>query len=1181
MSGKPVAESTLLARNEASGAEVRAITGKGGAFSFSGLEAGAYTLQATSPRLGVGRLNGIELQAGYTRRLIVAMNFVSPPPVEVAQQDSQPNLEAGSTASEPPRLTRAAVAVLLSPQPLSASPLPTQPLPQPPTIPNVVANNLPPVEAQVSVNAGPPTATLKDSPNLPAAGAPPATLNSSLNADEIQSLPAPGRRWQNFVLDTPPAPAANTSQGSAPTPLPDQRALTIDGGNQRLAFGSDAPAHSGSLNESTDTFAHPSTGGRGLNIAEAAIRSVETAAANVDAFTASATGGRLNVQTEKGANGLHGQGFLTDRQNTWGAQNPFTQWVKETAPASGSAVPVFTALPYTPPDHEQVWGFGVGGHIRSDKLFWFAALDSYSRNDPAISSVKHPVQFFAQPNNDQMQVLSARLALPAANPVAEGVAAYSKMLNTLDGLLGPAARTGAQWVGFARFDGQLAERHRFTLEGIGANWNSPGGGLTRTSEPFGNHSLGSSQASELWLLARWEAYLSPNLLLTSQASAGRNNLAAKPEPPSPFEQTLLKGNAWGQLPQIVVDPRYGMTIGNPSRFGSGAYPDEHLYEAAESLDWVRGNLLLKTGFDLAHNSDATGLLRNQAGTYYYTSAVNFASDALAFASYGVNGQLNPLNQHNCDQTGKVWRDAAGTLHGLGYLPCYSYYSQTIGPSNWFFSSNDWASFVTAQWQPRKLLTASLAMRWEREQAPPPLTALDNPALPLTQRSPSLGHQWGPRASLAFGNVETRWPVFRLGYGMYFGRTANSTFQTIATQTGSLKGDLSYFLRPTDNLVQGGAPPFPNVLNGPPGSVVRPGAVEFGPGFQNPEVHQAVAAIEEVLPGHFQLTASALLSLGRRLPFSLDTNFDSSVNPGKITYSVVDPSALGPIRASKITVPFYAGWPSPTSPTGFAGRLNPNYQQIVQLASRANSTWEAFMLTLNRSSRRGLSVHAHYTYSHAMDWNPNQSAQLTGSDPLDPADLKAEYGVGDLDTRHALSANLIYQAPWNFKGSLARSANGWMLSSILQARSGEPFTMRTAGALATEFVAQTGAAIVALGPGMNGSGGDNRVYGVGRNTFRYSATWKMDLRVARRFNLGPMRELELLAESFNLMNHQNVTELETIGYSIESGSTDGTAPTLTFLNGLKANTTAFGQPLNVNATNFYRERQIQFGARLRF
>jgi hypothetical protein len=33
--------------------------------------------------------------------------------------------------------------------------------------------------------------------------------------------------------------------------------------------------------------------------------------------------------------------------------------------------------------------------------------------------------------------------------------------------------------------------------------------------------------------------------------------------------------------------------------------------------------------------------------------------------------------------------------------------------------------------------------------------------------------------------------------------------------------------------------------------------------------------------------------------------------------------------------------------------------------------------------------------------------------------------------------------------------------------------------------------------------------------------------------------------------------------------------------VKTNTTAFGQPLNINATNFFRERQIQLGLRVKF
>ena len=497
---------------------------------------------------------------------------------------------------------------------------------------------------------------------------------------------------------------------------------------------------------------------------------------------------------------------------------------------------------------------------------------------------------------------------------------------------------------------------------------------------------------------------------------------------------------------------------------------------------------------------------------------------------------------------------------------------------------------------------SVGLRWEREQLPPPIATLANPdpGPPLlTQKLPSLGNNWGPRVSLAVGNSETHWPVLRLGYGMYFGRVENATVETALTQTGSPNGDLSFFLRPMDNLNAGGAPPFPYVPTGEPGSVVKPGAVEFAPNFRNPEVHQAVTAVEETLPGHVQLTTSAMVSLGRRLPISINMNLDPPTSLQTIQYNVVDSTGLGPIKSAQIAVPFYASWPSSTglcklNGTVSEGWLNPCYQQIDQITSKANSTYEAAMLKVARYGRRGLSLHAHYTYAHAMDWNPNESTLVAGSDVLDPANFSLEYGTSDLDMRHSAAAMVIYEAPWKLHNLAGRLANGWMVSGIGSFRGGLPFTMRTSGALAKEFT--TGTAIVGLGPGMNGSGGDNRVYGlgsdgrnynIGRNTYRYPATWKADMRVGKRFDLGQMRQLELLVESFNLFNHQNVTELETTGYYIESGnppsarSAQATPPTLNFLTGVKANTTAFGQPLNINATNFYRERQIQVGLRMRF
>jgi hypothetical protein len=1072
-------------------------------------------------------------------------------------------------------------------------------------------------------------------------------VTTTITAAQLQALPASGRRWQEFLLDTPAAGASDDGSQVSFRSSQQSAGVAVDGVNTGVAFGvfagsgmraSDSTGAASDPQSSTmQSGSQAWTGGRGLGVSEAAIREVTTAAGNVEADEMRSAGGLTTVHTESGSNALHGQGFLFDRQNTWGARNPYTQWVTETAPAnltfnpSGSA-PVFTPEPYTPPDHETVWGLGIGSDIRRNKLFWFTALDSYRRNDPGLAMVKHPLDlcgflntngqcaypagFFETPTDCQLEALSARLGVAGvqspdcASGLAQGLAAYSSMLTTLSGLLGPAPRTAAQWVGFGRIDWQATERHHFTLEGIGADLNSPGGGLTRLSETYGNHSFGSRQTSQQWLIARWEAYLTANLLAVTQGSAERAVLSAKPDTPSAFEQTFLTANAYGQLPQIVVDNRYGLTIGNPSRFGQGDYPDERVLQGQEMLDWVHNKLLVRAGFELDHNADAISQLRNQTGTYVYSKVEDFISDALVFQQFGLQNPNNDVVQHSCGTTDLT----------LGNQPCYSHYSQMIGPTNWNLSTNDWAGFVTVQRQLNKFAVLSAGLRWEREEMPPPLPALVNSELPRAGKMPDLGNNWGPRVSVAIGGARSRWPVLRLGYGVYYGPVTNATTETALTQTGSLNGDLNYFIRSTDgfNFIEGTspAPPFPYALTGPPASVVKPGAVEFAANFRNPEVNQAVAAIEQPLPGGIQLTASMMLSLGRRLPVFIDTNLAPPGNglsqqPQTITYDVCDetpptPSGssnrngacgnlgLGPIKAARITVPFYASAAS----SGVAGWVNPDFQQVNMMESKANSTYEAAMVKLTRNSSRGLSLHVHYTYAHAMDWNPNES-------PLDPVDtdndFSQEYGTSNLDVRQSAAAMVSYQAPWKLRGFAGQLSNGWSLSGIGQFHSGLPYTMRTSVSLPEEFTS-SGAAIVGLGPGINGSGGDNRVYGmgsdglsynVGRNTSRYPNVWKADLRLAKRFNLGETRQLEILAESFNLFNHQNVTEIETTGYIIEPGSppsalgASASPPTLNFLTGLKTNSKtglpnpAFGQPLNINATDFYRERQIQIGLRMRF
>jgi len=97
----------------------------------------------------------------------------------------------------------------------------------------------------------------------------------------------------------------------------------------------------------------------------------------------------------------------------------------------------------------------------------------------------------------------------------------------------------------------------------------------------------------------------------------------------------------------------------------------------------------------------------------------------------------------------------------------------------------------------------------------------------------------------------------------------------------------------------------------------------------------------------------------------------------------------------------------------------------------------------------------------------------------------------------------------------------------------PYTMRTSGSLPKEFNQFNGEVIAGLGPGMNGSGGDNRVYGVGndkfiynigRNTYRYPQPGRPPA-PRQAIRPRPPARIATARESFNLFNHQNVTQLE--------------------------------------------------------
>ncbi len=318
------------------------------------------------------------------------------------------------------------------------------------------------------------------------------------------------------------------------------------------------------------------------------------------------------------------------------------------------------------------------------------------------------------------------------------------------------------------------------------------------------------------------------------------------------------------------------------------------------------------------------------------------------------------------------------------------------------------------------------------------------------------------------------------------------------------------------------------------------------------------------------------SAGRELPNFIDSNIDLTGNQPfpTITYTIDDATGKGPLKGTYTT-------------NFFTQRINPKYQQITNIFSETNSAYQAGVAKLSHHSR-ALDLTTSYTYAHAADYNQNESTFADLNDILDPTNFRLEYGNSNFDIRHRITGSAVAHAPWRIHGFWGYLTNGYLIAPVAELRTGLPYTMHTTGSVPSlecsyeQFLLGicSSTKISGLGASINGSGGANRIHSVGRNTFHYPRVYSVDARLAKDTQIGEHYRLEVVGEVFNVLNHQNATNIDTTGYIIDGASTPGGTARLTFLSG--ANGTArFGTITNANSTTLYRERQLQLALRLRF
>ena len=224
----------------------------------------------------------------------------------------------------------------------------------------------------------------------------------------------------------------------------------------------------------------------------------------------------------------------------------------------------------------------------------------------------------------------------------------------------------------------------------------------------------------------------------------------------------------------------------------------------------------------------------------------------------------------------------------------------------------------------------------------------------------------------------------------------------------------------------GTNPFPFV----PPQFLTPGGPFFGfaKNFQWPYSYQFNLSVQRQVPSNFSVSAAYVGNLSHDLPFAQDINAPAT---GALVAACAT-SATGNIVARRpINNAGVATCTAPGSPFG----------TVLLTQSNQTASYNGLQATAQLRMTRGVMLYGFYTYSHTFD-----SVQLdnntTQGGAQDMTNLRLERGPADFDLRHQFVTAVVWQLNY-YKGesSLQRGLlNGWALSSIVNIRSGFPFTI---------------------------------------------------------------------------------------------------------------------------------------------
>ena len=362
------------------------------------------------------------------------------------------------------------------------------------------------------------------------------------------------------------------------------------------------------------------------------------------------------------------------------------------------------------------------------------------------------------------------------------------------------------------------------------------------------------------------------------------------------------------------------------------------------------------------------------------------------------------------------------------------------------------------------------------------------------------------------------------------------------------------------------------------SVGNPLTVVVPSGAPNSCVNTSTGSILLIAPGALgQGYAAANCPLAARVGFvgtPAFFNFFRPSGPNPSFFGLVAPGqplAVG--YATQVALATLAGYPK-----GFGVPVP--FNSVDAQLSNGNSWYNSLTFNLTKRFSKGFELLSSYTYSHTIDDSTDLQSPLEPQDSRFP-NLERANSVNDQRHRWVNSAVFQSGSAKHGDGFFKYLFGDFSLSPIVEFSSGRPFNVITGtdtrldlgasqarpsvgGGTASPFIPG-----VTFGPAnvcLNNDGSTFQVPlvappagcngNLGRNAFTSPNFFQVDLRLSRRIPLGERFKVDVIADSFNLLNRTNIAAVNQL------------------CDPLAGSTCSAGQP-----TASYDARQFQFALKL--